>query len=165
MDQPSLFATPDAHAAEPGPLVAATDGSALGNPGPGGWAWYIDDARWGSGGAAHTTNNIMELQAVLEVLEATTGDDRALEIHADSQYVIDCLTKWISGWRRRGWKTAAGAAVKNREIIEAIDARMRGRKVTFVWVRGHNGDRRNEAADVRARAAAGAAQRAAGGRG
>ena len=134
-------------------LVAATDGSALGNPGPGGWAWYVTPERWSAGGVSHTTNNIMELVAVRELLRAT-GTTTPLTIRSDSQYVIQALTEWIHGWRKRGWKTAAGKAVANQEIIRALDADMAGRDVRFVWVKGHAGDQMNEQADRRARGAA-----------
>ena len=134
-------------------VVVATDGSCLTNPGPGGWSWYSDDGCWAAGGEAATTNNRMELTAVLEVLRALPRD-RPLVVKADSSYTIDACTKWIHGWKRRGWKTAAKAPVKNREIIEAIDAELTGRDVTFEWVKGHAGHELNEAADERCRAAA-----------
>jgi ribonuclease HI len=134
-------------------IVVATDGSCLTNPGPGGWCWYADDTTWAAGGETHTTNNRMELLAVLEALSAMPRE-RPLVIHADSSYTIDACTKWIHGWKRRGWKTAQGAAVKNREVIEAIDGALTGRAVTFEWVKGHAGHVMNEAADGRCRAAA-----------
>ena len=141
----------------PTPLVVATDGSALGNPGPGGWAWYVDPFTWASGGLAHTTNNVMELAAVSDLL-AATDPAQPLTILADSRYVIDALTTWVHGWKRKGWKTAAGAPVANRELIESIHLAMAGRVIEFVWVRGHDGHPMNEAADLRARAAATEAQ-------
>lgn len=136
-----------------GRLIVASDGSALGNPGPGGWGWYIDDDRWASGGVEHTTNNIMELHAVLDLLQSIDRDV-ALNVRTDSQYVIQALTEWIKGWRRRGWKTAAGKPVANQELIQAIDAELSGRDVTFTWVKGHSGDPMNERADDLARSAA-----------
>ena len=139
-------------------IVVATDGSCLTNPGPGGWCWYADDSRWAAGGEAHTTNNRMELLAVLEALLALPAE-RALVIRADSSYTIDACTKWIHGWKRRGWKTAQGSPVKNREVIEAIDRALEGRAVTFEWVKGHAGHLMNEAADSRCRAAAEATKR------
>jgi len=134
-------------------IVVATDGSCLANPGPGGWCWYADEARWAAGGETHTTNNQMELLAVLEALRSLPST-RPLLIRADSRYTIDACTKWIHGWKRRGWKTAQGAPVKNREIIEAIHGALDGRAVTFEWVKGHAGHSLNEAADGRCRAAA-----------
>jgi ribonuclease HI len=134
-------------------IVVATDGSCLTNPGPGGWCWYADDGCWAAGGEADTTNNRMELSAVLEALR-TLPSDRPLVIKADSSYTIDACTKWIHGWKARGWKTSQRTPVKNREIIEAIDAELTGRNVTFEWVKGHAGHGLNEAADERCRNAA-----------
>ncbi|MFS0853245.1 ribonuclease H family protein [Microbacterium sp. 179-I 3D4 NHS] len=139
-------------------ITAAADGSALGNPGPNGWAWYIDDANWAAGGSPHGTNNQGELQAVLELLRATAGTDEKLLIRCDSRYVIDSVTKWMPGWKRRGWRKSDGGAVLNRDLLEGIDEAMRGRDVEFSWVKGHAGDRLNEAADERANAAAKAYQ-------
>ncbi|WP_313366246.1 ribonuclease H [Microbacterium sp.] len=139
-------------------ITAAADGSALGNPGPSGWAWYIDDDRWAAGGSPHGTNNQGELQAVLELLRATAGVDEKLVIECDSRYVIDSVTKWMPGWKRRGWRKADGAPVLNRDLLEGIDEAMRGRDVEFSWVKGHAGHPLNEAADERANAAAKAYQ-------
>jgi ribonuclease HI len=140
-------------------LHAAVDGSALGNPGPAGWAWYIDEDRWAAGGWPRATNNQGELQAVSELLRATAHLDRPLHILCDSQYVINAVTSWLPGWKRRGWKKADGKPVLNREQLQEIDAAMAGRDVTFEWVKGHNDHELNEAADLRARAAATAFQR------
>ncbi|WP_460801658.1 ribonuclease H family protein [Microbacterium sp. GXF6406] len=139
-------------------ITAAADGSALGNPGPNGWAWYIDDANWAAGGSPHGTNNQGELQAVLELLRATAEVDEPLQIMCDSKYVIDSITKWMPGWKRRGWRKADGAPVLNRDLMEALDAAMQGRDVDFVWVKGHAGHELNEAADQRANAASKAYQ-------
>ncbi|WP_309103347.1 ribonuclease H [Microbacterium sp.] len=139
-------------------IIAAADGSALGNPGPNGWAWYIDDDTWAAGGSPHGTNNQGELQAVLELLRATAGIDEKLIIECDSRYVIDSVTKWMPGWKRRGWRKADGAPVLNRELLEGIDEAIRGRDVEFSWVKGHAGHPLNEAADERANAAAKAYQ-------
>ncbi|WP_336644886.1 ribonuclease H family protein [Microbacterium sp. USHLN186] len=139
-------------------ITAAADGSALGNPGPNGWAWYIDDDRWAAGGSPHGTNNQGELQAVLELLRATAGIDEKLVIECDSRYVIDSVTKWMPGWKRRGWRKSDGGPVLNRELLEGIDEAMRGRDVEFTWVKGHAGHPLNEAADERANAAAKAYQ-------
>lgn len=139
-------------------ITAAADGSALGNPGPNGWAWYIDDANWAAGGSPHGTNNQGELRAVLELLRATAGTDEKLLIECDSRYVIDSVTKWMPGWKRRGWRKSDGGAVLNRDLLEGIDEAMRGRDVEFSWVKGHAGHPLNEAADERANAAAKAYQ-------
>ncbi|MGM7667657.1 ribonuclease H family protein [Microbacterium sp. A93] len=139
-------------------ITAAADGSALGNPGPNGWAWYIDDSNWAAGGSPHGTNNQGELQAVLELLIATAGTDEPLLIMCDSKYVIDSITKWMPGWKRRGWRKADGAPVLNRELMESLDEAMQGRNVKFEWVKGHAGHDLNEAADVRANSAAKAYQ-------
>lgn len=135
-------------------IIAAADGSALGNPGPMGWAWYIDDANWAAGGAPHGTNNQGELMAVLELLRATKHTDDDMLVHCDSKYVIDSLTTWLPGWKRRGWRKADGKPVLNREIMEALDLELDGRDVRFDWVKGHAGHPLNEAADERANQAA-----------
>ncbi|WP_324014356.1 ribonuclease H [Microbacterium sp. JZ37] len=140
-------------------ITAAADGSALGNPGPMGWAWYIDDERWAAGGSPHGTNNQGELQAVLELLRATADAGIALLIECDSRYVIDSVTKWMPGWKRKGWRKADGKPVLNRELLQGIDEAMQGRDVVFSWVKGHAGHPLNEAADERANAAAQAFQR------
>lgn len=137
-------------------IIAAADGSSLGNPGPTGWAWYVDRGCWAAGGAASGTNNIGELTAVAELLEATAAAGEPLRILCDSQYVINSVTKWMPGWKRRGWRKADGKPVQNRELLERIDAGLAGREVDFEWVRGHAGHELNEAADERARAAAAA---------
>ncbi|WP_144876088.1 ribonuclease H [Microbacterium sp. 1.5R] len=139
-------------------ITAAADGSALGNPGPNGWAWYIDDANWAAGGSPHGTNNQGELQAVLELLRATAGTTEKLMIECDSRYVIDSVTKWMPGWKRKGWRKSDGGPVLNRELLEGIDEAIRGRDVEFSWVKGHAGHPLNEAADERANAAAKAYQ-------
>lgn len=135
-------------------ITAAADGSSLSNPGPAGWAWYIDDAHWAAGGWDHGTNNMGELMAVIDLLQQTAGTDDDLLILCDSQYVINCATKWIPGWKRRGWRKADGKPVLNVELLKELDAALAGRKVRFEWVKGHAGHDLNEAADVRARAAA-----------
>ncbi|MEV7610841.1 ribonuclease H [Microbacterium sp. NPDC089320] len=139
-------------------IIAAADGSALGNPGPNGWAWYIDDANWAAGGSPHGTNNQGELRAVLELLQATAGISEKLMIECDSRYVIDSVTKWMPGWKRKGWRKSDGGAVLNRDLLEGIDEAIRGRDVEFSWVKGHAGHPLNEAADERANAAAKAYQ-------
>lgn len=136
-------------------ITAAADGSALGNPGPAGWAWYIDDDCWRAGGWPHGTNNMGELKAVLDLLEATAVDaDQHLLILCDSQYVINSVTKWMPGWKRKGWRKKDGKPVLNVELLKDIDRALAGRSVEFEWVKGHSGHAMNEAADRRANAAA-----------
>ncbi len=135
-------------------IVAAADGSALGNPGPAGWAWYVDDDHWSAGGWPHGTNNMGELMAVIDLLESTAHVDDDLRILCDSQYVINSVTKWMPGWKRKGWRKSDGAPVLNRELLERLDRALQGRRYTFEWVKGHAGHDLNEAADQRARAAA-----------
>jgi ribonuclease HI len=144
-------------------IIAAADGSALGNPGPAGWAWYVDKSCWASGGWPHGTNNMGELMAVLDLLHQTAHLDEDLLVHCDSTYVINTITKWMAGWKKRGWKKSDGKPVMNLEIIQAIDAAMTaakkaGRTITFNWVKGHAGHPLNEAADQLANAAAKAYQ-------
>jgi len=140
-------------------ITAAADGSSLSNPGPAGWAWYIDDATWAAGGWPHGTNNMGELMAVLDLLRQTSVvADEPLSLLCDSQYVINSLTKWMPAWKARGWRKADGKPVLNRELLAELDDAMSGRDLRFTWVKGHAGQRMNEAADVRARAAATAYQ-------
>lgn len=139
-------------------IIAAADGSALGNPGPAGWAWYVDDTCWAAGGWPHGTNNMGELMAVLDLLRQTAGHDEPLEVLCDSQYVINVITKWMAGWKRKNWRKADNKPVLNVELIKALDTAMEGRDVTFTWVKGHAGHDLNEAADRLARAAASAYQ-------
>ena len=140
-------------------IIAAADGSALGNPGPAGWAWYIDDTSWHAGGWKNATNNRGELMAVLDLLWSTADSDEGLKIYCDSQYVINALTKWMPGWKRRGWKKADGKEVLNKDLLASLDEALSGRTVEFEWVKGHNNHELNEAADDRARAAATAFQK------
>lgn len=143
-------------------ITAAADGSALGNPGPTGWAWYVSEDCWSAGGSAHGTNNIGELTAVRELLSQSreaglAGED--LVILCDSQYAINSVTTWMPGWKKKGWKKKDGKPVLNVELMQAIDREMQGRSVRFEWVKGHAGNEMNEAADERARAAATAYQK------
>jgi ribonuclease HI len=137
-------------------LVAAADGSALGNPGPAGWAWYVDDGCWASGGWAHGTNNMGELTAVLDLLEQTVEVEEELLVYCDSIYAIKAIREWMPGWKRRGWKKGDGKPVANIEIMKALDRAMHGRRdrVRFEWVKGHSGHELNERADRLANAAA-----------
>lgn len=138
-------------------LEVACDGSALGNPGPSGWAWVIDDTRWSAGGWDDSTNNRAELQAVIEILKATAHTDHDLHILADSRYVINSVTKWMPVWRLKGWKKANGQDVLNRDLMEDMWAQVdalekSGRTLKFTWVKGHANHALNELADKHARA-------------
>ena len=135
-------------------IIAAADGSSLSNPGPAGWAWYVSDDIWAAGGWKLGTNNMGELMAVLDLLRSTAHLDEPLKVLCDSQYVINSLTKWLPGWKRKGWRKGDGKPVLNVELMKDLDAELRGRDVTFEWVKGHAGNAMNEAADERARAAA-----------
>ena len=139
-------------------ITAAADGSSLGNPGPAGWAWYVDEDTWDAGGWPQGTNNLGELTAILRLLEATAESGDELHILADSQYAINVVSKWRLGWKKRGWTKADKKPIKNLELIQEIDRAMEGRHVTFEWVKGHAGHRMNERADDLARACAEAYQ-------
>ena len=139
-------------------ITAAADGSSLGNPGPAGWAWYVDEDTWDAGGWPTGTNNLGELTAILRLLEATAETGEELHILADSQYAINVVSKWRLGWKKRGWTKADKKPIKNLELIQEIDRAMEGRRVTFEWVKGHAGHRMNERADDLARSCAEAYQ-------
>lgn len=133
-----------------------TDGSCLGNPGPGGWAAllrYGEKEREVVGGEAQTTNNRMELMAAIAALEVLT-EGCEVTLHIDSQYVRQGITEWMPGWVRRGWKTAGGDPVKNRDLWERLHAAAGRHRIDWKWVKGHNGDPDNERVDVLARNAA-----------
>lgn len=141
-------------------ITAAVDGSALHNPGPAGWCWYIDDSCWAAGGWKEGTNNRGELTALAELLRATAHiPDEPLFVLCDSQYVINSVTKWMPGWKRKGWKKRDGKPVLNVDILQDIDQLLVGRNIHLEWVKGHSGHDLNEAADQRARAAATAYQK------
>lgn len=132
-----------------------TDGACSGNPGPGGWgAILVHGARERelAGGEAQTTNNRMELMAAIAALEALKRPC-AVTLHTDSRYVMDGITKWIAGWKARGWKTAAKDPVKNEDLWRRLDAARDRHDVTWRWVRGHDGVEMNERADALARGA------------
>jgi ribonuclease HI len=135
-------------------IFAAADGSALGNPGPAGWAWYVDDDRWASGGWAHGTNNMGELMGVLDLLRQTAHVEEDLHVYCDSLYVINSVTKWLPGWKRKGWRKGDGKPVLNVDLMQGLDVALVGRTVRFEWVKGHAGHPLNEAADRLANAAA-----------
>jgi len=140
------------------PLVVYTDGSCLGNPGPGGWAWAIPGGRSDSGGEPLTTNQRMEITAVLEALRAI-GDagPAVVTVMSDSAYVVKCFQdRWWEGWLRRGWRNAAGKPVANRDLWEPLlhEALETDRQIVFRWVKGHSGDPWNDFVDQLAMAAA-----------
>jgi ribonuclease HI len=132
-----------------------TDGSCRGNPGPGGWAWARDHDHFASGADVHTTNQRMELLAVIEALRDNPDDP--LEIVSDSNYVVKCFEeKWHVGWLRRGWKNSQGKPVANRDLWEDLFALTLDspREISFSWVKGHSGDRMNDFVDQLATEAA-----------
>ncbi len=133
-----------------------TDGSCLGNPGPGGWAFVATDGKnmaERSGGEHNTTNNRMELMAVIRALTAARRHTE-IEIHTDSQYVKNGMQTWIKNWRKNNWRTADKKPVKNQDLWQQLDALASTIKIHWVWVRGHNGEELNERCDELARAAA-----------
>ena len=135
---------------EPTQLHIWTDGACKRNPGPGGWGVLM---RWGEhvkemcGGSVLTTNNQMELTAVIEALRAIRRPC-PIVMHLDSVYVKDGITSWIQGWKKKGWKTAAGKPVKNADLWRELDRLACGRDITWLWVKGHAGDPGNERADA-----------------
>ena len=132
-----------------------TDGACRGNPGPGGWGAVLlhgGHRREISGASAQTTNNRMELTAAIQALEALKRPS-AVDLYTDSTYVKDGITRWLPNWKARGWRTAAKAPVKNRDLWEALDALAGRHDVAWHWVRGHAGNAENERADTLARAA------------
>jgi ribonuclease HI len=126
-----------------------TDGACSGNPGPGGWGALL---RWNghekelSGGDPQTTNNRMEMTAVIEGLNAIKKPG-PVHIFTDSKYVMQGVTEWMQGWKARGWKTADKKPVKNQDLWEALDSAIRRHDVRFTWVKGHNGHEENERVD------------------
>ena len=133
------------------PPRAYTDGACRGNPGPGGWGVVLETgagaARELRGAAARTTNNRMELQAVIEALDALPAGT-AVEVVTDSEYVMKGITEWIGRWKRNGWRTAGGKPVRNRELWQNLDRLAAAREVAWRWVRGHSGVAGNERADA-----------------
>ncbi len=140
-------------------ITAFTDGACSGNPGPGGWGLLLVATEGGavvrerelSGGEAATTNNRMELLAAITALETLSRPSR-ITIVTDSSYVRDGVTRWIHGWKRNGWKTAAKKPVKNEDLWRRLDAAAARHDVTWQWVKGHAGHPENERADALARA-------------
>ena len=134
-------------------VVIYTDGACSGNPGPGGWGAVL---RWNGtekdlhGGELQTTNNRMELMAAISALEGLTRPSQ-VELHTDSKYLLDGITKWIAGWQRNGWRTAAKKPVKNEDLWRRLVTAMDRHEITWQWVKGHAGDEGNERADELAR--------------
>ena len=130
-----------------------TDGACSGNPGPGGWGALL---RWNgtekelSGGERETTNNRMEMMAAIKALE-TLKRAVPVDLYTDSTYVRDGITKWLPGWKARGWKTAAKKPVKNQDLWERLEAALRDHDIKWHWVKGHSGHPENERADELAR--------------
>lgn len=144
---------------EEGRVEIHTDGACSGNPGPGGWGAVLrgpDGVRELSGSDPSTTNNRMEMIAPAAALESL-GRPSRVRIVTDSRYVRDGITQWLAAWKRRGWKTASGDPVKNRDLWERLERAAARHDVEWRWVRGHAGDRWNERADALARAAVPAA--------
>ncbi|KPP83213.1 MAG: ribonuclease HI [Oceanicaulis sp. HLUCCA04] len=135
-------------------ITIHTDGACSGNPGPGGWGALLE---WKGhekelfGGEGDTTNNRMELTAAIEALNALKRPSN-VRLVTDSVYVRDGVMKWIHGWKKNGWKTAAKKPVKNADLWQALDEATRRHTIEWVWVKGHNGDPGNERADALARA-------------
>lgn len=139
-----------------GALVIYTDGACSGNPGPGGWGvvmFHGKRTKELKGGAPSTTNNRMEMQAVIEALKAIkSGWSGKTVLFSDSTYVLKGLQEWLPGWKRRDWKTAAKKPVKNEDLWRELDQLASERKIDWRWVKGHAGDFGNERADELARA-------------
>ena len=147
------------------PVEIYTDGSSLGNPGPGGWAALLrfrEREREIGGREAFTTNNRMELLAAIRGLEALQRPCR-VRLVTDSTYVRDGITRWVASWKRRGWRTAGGQPVKNVDLWQRLDDAAAGHEVDWVWTRGHSGHPDNERVDRRAHAEATAAMAGAAG--
>ena len=142
--------TSQASPASPDPVVIYTDGACKGNPGPGGWGAWL---RWGAhekelfGGEPATTNNRMELTAVIESLSLLKRRT-PVAIYTDSEYVKNGITSWIHGWKKRAWRTADNKPVKNIDLWQKLDALVAQHNVAWHWVKGHAGDPGNERADA-----------------
>jgi ribonuclease HI len=136
----------------PGAIEVYTDGACSGNPGPGGWAWVVDDGRSAAGSEPVTTNQRMEIRAALEAIQALPGP---LVVVSDSTYVVNCFRdSWWRGWRTRGWTNTARKPVANRDLWEPLVDLVEARgDVAFRWVKGHSGNRLNDLADELAVAA------------
>lgn len=130
-------------------IDAYTDGACKGNPGRGGWGVllvYGEHRKELCGGELETTNNRMELMAVIQALKSLKRA-ASVRVHTDSQYVHKGISEWIHGWKRKGWKTADGKPVKNRDLWVELDELAKDHRIEWLWVKGHNGHPGNEAAD------------------
>ena len=130
-----------------------TDGACSGNPGPGGWGavlLYNGERKEICGGEIDTTNNRMELEATIQALQALKRRS-TVALFTDSRYVTDGITQWIDSWKARGWRTAGKKPVKNMDLWQLLDAQTSNHDVTWHWVKGHDGNRENERADMLAR--------------
>jgi ribonuclease HI len=138
-----------------GTVTIHTDGACSGNPGPGGWGAILesgDKMRELSGAEGHTTNNRMEMMAAISALEALKRPC-TVDLHTDSQYLKDGITKWITNWKRNGWRTADKKPVKNIDLWQRLDAALAQHELRWHWVKGHAGHDLNERADQLAREA------------
>lgn len=138
-------------------IIIYTDGACSGNPGVGGWGailMYNKHEKKISGGNKETTNNQMEIRAVIEALKIIKKPSQII-INTDSKYVMDGITKWIFGWKKNGWRTADRKAVKNSELWQELDHEVSRHKIEWRWVKGHSGDKYNDIADELAREAIG----------
>ena len=134
-------------------VIIHTDGACSGNPGPGGWGAILafgDHVKELKGGEPHTTNNRMELMGAISALEALKRPC-LVDLHTDSQYLRDGITKWIHGWKRNGWRTADKKPVKNVDLWQRLDAALQQHRINWHWVKGHAGHPENERADELAR--------------
>ncbi len=139
----------------PDRIVIYTDGACKGNPGPGGWGVWLQSGEYQremSGGEALTTNNRMELTAVIEALSALKKVPSEVLLYTDSKYVLQGIEQWIHGWKARGWTTAGRAPVKNVDLWKRLDELAQRHHIEWAWVRGHTGDYGNEKADALANA-------------
>lgn len=134
-------------------VIIYTDGACSGNPGPGGWGAHLNrngQRRELCGGEAQTTNNRMEMRAAIEALNALTRPCQ-VRLVTDSVYLRQGITQWLSNWKRKNWKTAAGKPVKNQDLWQALDQAAGRHQIDWQWVKGHSGDPGNELADELAR--------------
>lgn len=131
-------------------VIIYTDGACRGNPGPGGWGVFLSykgQEKELYGGEQETTNNRMELMAVIKGLEALKTNCR-VEINIDSKYVLQGITEWMPNWKKKGWKTAANKPVKNEDLWRRLDQALTGHQIKWVWVKGHSGNNGNDRADA-----------------
>ncbi len=132
-------------------IIIYTDGACRGNPGPGGWGvlmQFQDNEKELYGGEAQTTNNRMELTAAIQGLLALTSKAHPVQLFTDSEYVKNGITQWMTGWKQRGWKTAAKKPVKNQDLWQQLDAIANDYDIEWCWVKGHSGHPGNERADA-----------------